>query len=342
MPYCPRCETELPTTARFCVQCGAAIADPDTPESDVGQPVPDDEGSEVTDLSMPTGDATRAVEVELQACPACGASNAARRSRCGRCGARLATTGTDHREDVRDTPPTGRVAPVPPPPVSPEPASSAGPAPRPASVGPRADAGGRTRRRRAIAAVFIGGGLLVGAGIGVAAGTGLGPFASPVQVDFDAASYASEPEAVRPYRTGATSTHAPVGEHSFEPAMAVDRDRSTAWAPGEDDAEPRLLHRFEAPVWIDHVEVASGLSEDVGVSGLGRVTGARIDLRTMHVDASIEDVDGVQVIQLPEPVLVDEVTWRITRTVGGPGALSEVRYQGWPATARDIDALRGG
>lgn len=337
MPHCPRCDTELPPAARFCVQCGAAVAaDPDgdtAASSGVG------DGEEVTDLSMPTGgEHTRVVEVELQDCPRCGASNAARRRRCGRCGTRLggpAGRSTSTR-DPRDTPPTGQAVPRPTPAAPPSQPASDG-----VGSGSRARDPRRRRRRRAVASAFVAGGLLVGAAIGVAAGSGLGPFASPVQIDFDAASYPDDPAALLPASTGATSTHPPVDGTVFGPTLAVDDDRTTAWAPQPEDTDTRLVHHFEQPVWVDHIEVASGLPDEAQVDGIGRVTGATIDLRRFRVDASIADSGGVQVIQLQEPVLVEDVTWQVTSASGGTGALAEVRYRGWPADQADQDALQG-
>lgn len=341
MPHCPRCDTELHPAARFCVQCGAAVADvPDAPEGDPGHPAGAEDGDEVTDLSMPTGgDHTRVVEVELQDCPRCGASNAARRTRCGRCGARLAgpAGGPTSTRDPRDTPPTGQAVPRPAPAAPPsQPTSDV------VGSGSRTrDPRRRRRRRRAVATAFVAGGLLVGAAIGVAAGSGLGPFASPVQIEFDAASYPDDPAALRPVQTGATSTHPRVDSTVFGPTLAVDDDRTTAWAPQSEDTDARLVHHFEQPVWIDHIEVASGLPDEAQVDGIGRVTGATIDLRTFRVDASIADSGGMQVIQLQEPVLVEDVTWQVTSASGGTGALAEVRYSGWPADQADQDALQG-
>lgn len=328
----------MDASARFCTQCGQPLADsvppPASPEApdqgdETDPPGPgaedhDTEGDDPTDLAMPVGEATQSVDVQLEACPRCGASNAVRRVRCGRCGSRL--DGVADR-GPRDTPPTGNRVPE-------------SPQRPPPSRAPAVDAR-RARRRRGAAVAIVVVGLVVGAGLGLAAGMDVGPFAEPTEVEFDPEAYPSEPSGVSPVTTGASSTRTGAGERSFGPRSAVDEDLLTAWVPRAEDAEPRLVHRFDAPVWIDRIEVATGLGQDAGAEGVGRTTGARIDLRGLRVEATLEDTGGMQLIQLPDPVLVEEVTWLVTSTVDGTGSIAEVRYRGWPADEDDRDSFHG-
>ena len=266
-------------------------------------------------------------DVELVACPACGASNAARRRRCGRCGKLIATPG-DAGEDSDQhlvVPPPGPAADREEPAVSEE----AGP--------PRA----RRARRRGLGVLVVGLGLVLGTGLGVAAGTGIGPFATVEPVPFDATAYPRDPAAIRPATTGSSSTAPSAGDRQFGPRVTVDGDLTTAWMPDGEATGARLRHGFVAPVWVARLEVATGDQHDEGTFGAtARVTQVRVDLGPQVVKIDLQDVDGVQLVVLPEPVLTDQATWEVTDTTGGVGAITEVRYVGWPADEADREAFR--
>jgi hypothetical protein len=313
--------------ARFCLQCGTplmgrAVSAEADDVTDPGASSPPqqsvvDRGDDPTDLSMPVHDATQVVDVELVSCPNCGSSNAARRARCGRCGQRLRPDApplpaTDMDDDDA---PAQAWAPSEPPPVP--------------------------SRRRGIGIAIVVLGILIGAGVGLAAGLGLGPFAAPEVAEFDPRAYPSAPEQVRPTAVGASTTAPMAGDITIGPQATVDEDLGTAWLPRDDDDRPLLVHRFTDPVWVSRIEVATGWQvDDATFFDNGRVTGARIDLGTLRVDATIADVRGWQVIRLPRPVLLEEITWQVTETIGGTGALAEVRYVGWPADDADTDRFR--
>jgi hypothetical protein len=277
-----------------------------------------DLGDDPTDLSMPVHDATQVVDVDLVPCPNCGSSNAARRARCGRCGQRLRPdapplSDADLQED--DGAPAAMTAPAEPSPVP--------------------------SRRRGIGIAIVLLGILIGAGVGLAAGLGLGPFAAPEVVEFDPDAYPSAPGQIRPTAVGASTTAPMAGDITIGAQATVDDDLGTAWLPRDDDSRPLLVHRFTDTVWVSRIEVATGWQVDEATFfDHGRVTGARIDLGTLRVDATVADTLGWQVIRLPRPVLLEEITWQVTETIGGTGAVAEVRYIGWPADDADVDRFR--
>lgn len=263
-------------------------------------------GDEDTDPRMPVGVPPPSSSVELVACPQCGAGNAARRRRCGRCGSVLDPDGAlvaEPDEDLTTVPPP---APVPPPPTE------------------------RTRRRsrRRLVAAIVVVGLLLGTGIGLA--FAVGPFRGPDPVAFDPAAHDDEARQLEPDKAGATS---PEPGATTAPARSVDGDRETAWVPAEDDSEQQLVHSFDEPVWVVRVELVAGGAEH------SSPTRVLLDLGTVRADTTLLASDEPQAIRLPEPVLVDRVRWTVTESVGGPGALAEVRYVGWPSNQRERDAF---
>ena len=261
--------------------------------------------------------------MELVACPSCGASNAARRRHCGRCGQSLRTTPTPASEPDQDL-----IVPTPTP------------------AGHWEDDGedtapSRPHRRRGLGVLVVGLGLVLGTGLGVAAGTGMGPFATVEPVPFDPTAYPREPAAVRPATTGSTSTAPSDGERIFGPQATVDGDLATVWMPDGEETGARLRHGFVAPLWVERLEVATGdQSGPEAFAATARVTEVRVDLGSQVVVAELQDIEGVQVVLLPEPVLTDQVTWEVTDTTGGVGAIAEVRYVGWPADESDREAFR--
>lgn len=324
MPTCPDCSSPVDEHARFCLHCGASLEGHDLSiealdDTDPGDSSQVDVGDDPTDVWMPVPDATQVVDVELVSCPNCGSSNAARRARCGRCGQRLRP----------DAPPLSDAdleehgAPLA------APHASAGATPVPS---------GR-RRGMGIAIVVLG--ILIGAGAGLAAGLGLGPFAAAEVAEFDPRAYPSAPGQVRPTAVGASTTAPMAGDITIGAQATVDDDLGTAWLPRGDDEQPQLVHRFTDPMWVSRIEVATGWQMDGATfADHGRVTAARIDLGTLRVDATIADTPGWQVIRLPRPVLLEEVTWLVTETIGGTGAMAEVRYIGWPADDADTTRFR--
>jgi len=326
LPTCPDCSSTVDERARFCVHCGTPLTGraeaseaPDDAASSASTIPPDiDHGDDPTDLSMPVHDATEVVDVELVSCPNCGSDNAARRARCGRCGQRLRPDAPPLPEGELDD---QFVPAAPLTPAGPEPAHSS--------------------RRRGIGIAIVVLGILIGAGVGLAAGLGLGPFAAPEVAEFDPRAYPSAPEQVRPSAVGASTTAPMAGDITIGAQATVDADLGTAWLPRDDDDRPLLVHRFTDPVWVSRIEVATGWQVDEATFfDHGRVTEARIDLGTLRVDATIADIRGWQVIRLPRPVLLEEITWQVTQSIGGTGALAEVRYIGWPADDADTQRFR--
>lgn len=267
-------------------------------------------------LVQPPADAIH----ELVACPACGSSNAARRRRCGRCGTAL---GVDRPGEVQSLP------------VEPEPEDVAEPAWEPAAVAVP------VMRRRGLGAAIVVLGVVLGTGVGLAAGLRLGPFASVQPVPFDMVAYPQDPETLRPATAVASSTAPAAGDREFLPEQTTDGDLTTAWRPDGQVRGALLRHAFVAPVWVDTLEIATGDQRDEATfADTPRVTGVLVDLGTVRLDVTVAGMDGVQVVPLPEPVLVDEVTWEVTDTTGGVGAISEVRYVGWQADEEDRQAFR--
>lgn len=265
-----------------------------------------------------------AAEEGLVACPTCGTSNAARRRRCGRCGAGLRGDSAVPLDEpsVEEVPlAAGRAGTW-------DDTGTHAPAPRSGA-----------RRGAAIAVVVLG--ILVGAGVGAAAGMGVGPFATVEAVSFDPDAYPTDPGPLRPATTGSSSTAAAAGERTFGPEQTVDGDLATAWRTQGESRGARLRHAFVAPVWLHRIEVAVGDQLDDGTfSEVGRPTRVTIDLGTQQVEATLAADPGVQLVELPDPVLVDQVTWEVTAVTGEDTvALSEVVYVGWRADEADREAF---
>lgn len=204
-----------------------------------------------------------------------------------------------------------------------------------------ADAPRRGRRGAALAVIVLG--VVVGTVLGLAAGMGVGPFERDEPVAFDTLAYPDEPVMRRPATAASSSTADPEGDRAFEPTQTVDDDLDTAWRADDEGAGALLRHGYVAPVWVTRIEVATGdQANDATFTAAGQVTGARIDLGTLQVEATLAGTDGVQVLRLPRPVLTDEITWEVTDVVGHPAAISEVRYIGWNADEEDRRAYEEG
>lgn len=274
--------------------------------ADVGPEPASRAGDEDTDPRMTVGVPPPSSSVELVACPQCGAGNAARRRRCGRCGSVLDPDGALVAEPDEDVTTVPSPAPVSPPPPG----------------------GTRRRPRRGVVAAIVVVGLLLGTGIGLA--FAVGPFRGPDPVAFEPSAHPEEARELEPDSAGATS---PESGADTAPARSVDGDRETAWVPAEDDAEPQLVHSFDQPVWVVRVELVAGGADR------GSPTRVLLDLGTLRADTTLLRSDEPQAIRLPEPVLLDRARWTVTESVGGPGALAEVRYIGWPSNQRERDAF---
>lgn len=321
MPTCPRCDATTGEGDRFCLNCGRALTEAAAVARRQAIRDPD-----ATDTSLPVAAARAPGPVELVACPQCGGSNAARRRWCGRCGASLLGDN-----DLA----------VPEPAFGPsmEPDWQEEPGWDPGAQTPAPSRGGW--RRRGIAIAVVGFGAVVGTALGVAAGTGMGPFASVEPVPFDPDAYPDAPERLGPATAGSSSTAPPDGARAFGPEMTVDGDLTSAWIPDGEERGALLRHGFVAPVWIDRIEIATGDQlDETTFAASGKVTEVLVDLGAQRLDVTLAGMDGVQLVRLPEPVLADEVTWEVTDTSGDVGAVSEVRYVGWPADEEDRRAFR--
>jgi hypothetical protein len=319
VPSCARCHATTGVDDRYCMACGHRLGAPPEPVS---------EGPDPTDTTLPPVPARAVVdEPGLVACPVCGTANAGRRRRCGRCGAGLRGDGAvplDEPADDGVARGSGEVA----------------------AWGDAADhppaRRGASRRGVGVAIAVVVLGILVGAGVGAAAGMGLGPFATVEAVAFDPDAYPSDPRPLRPATAGASSTATAVGDRGFGPEQTVDDDLATAWRSEGEGRGARLRHAFVAPVWLHRIEVAVGdQASDATFGQVGRATRVTVDLGTQRVEASLAAEQGVQLVELPEPVLVDQVTWEVTAVTGGRTvALSEVAYVGWRADEADQAAFR--
>lgn len=314
MPTCARCDATTGVDDRYCMACGHRLGTDPVPEA------PDPARTDTTLPPVPVP----VVEDEagLIACPTCGTSNAARRRRCGRCGAGLRGDGA---------------VPLDEPPVSDAP-HAAGRAPTWDEEDDHPVArrtGSRRGRGAAIAVVVLG--ILVGAGVGAAAGMGIGPFATVEAVAFDPDAYPTEPRSLRPATAGSSSTAPAVGDRTFGPELTVDDDLATAWRTEDEGRGSRLRHAFVEPIWLDRVEVAVGdQASDAAFGQVGRPTRAVLDLGTQRIEATLAPEPGVQLVELPEPVLVDQVTWEVTTITGGRTvAITEIDYVGWRADEAD-------
>jgi hypothetical protein len=207
-------------------------------------------------------------------------------------------------------------------------------APEPASV--------PSRRRRGMGIAIVVLGILIGAGVGLAAGLGLGPFAAPEVAEFDPRAYPSAPEQVRPAAVGASTTAPMAGDITIGAQATVDDDLAHRMAAS------RRRRRGHNSSTVSPTRCGCPASRwqragrwttppSLTMAGSPR---ARIDLGTLRVDATIADMPGWQVIRLPRPVLLEEITWQVIETIGGTGAVAEVRYIGWPADEADTDRFR--
>lgn len=359
--HCPSCGSRNAEDANFCTSCGTALrerdsattGDPSTPAdgperddttvvppvseapTSVMDPVDDDATSEDTTDADDPG-ATTVVPTasgDLRTCPNCEAPNAPARTICGRCGADLETGEVTRLPAVAYAPPGDRDR-------------DEDTAPRAAQRAPREEGRGRRTALIAAAVVVVGGLLGVLAGLFVALRSGddsTGPEIPPAPV-FDQAGYPSEADGLAVARIGASSTNT-VGGQEQSVARLVDGDLQTAWehdgADNPGGAGERVAVEFEEPVWIDTIVIGNGNQQDDGLF-LGGSRAAKVRLRfdgEVMIDVKVLDQRGLQVVDLPTPVLTTGLQLQVLEVVEGDTyrelGLSELRFTGWIAQGED-------
>lgn len=283
-----------------------------------------------TDPDRTDPDATAVVQEatgELQECPNCGAPNSARRSICGRCGAVLATGEQPTPRDVGAE-------------------STAGETGRLARDGPG------TGRLVAMVVVV---GVLLGALIGGLIALDTGPFGDssageelPEAPPFTPARYDTDPTGLTITAIGATSTHEPLGDETYDAAQMVDRDLATAWnnagARNPNGIGEVVAVEFDGPVWVHELVLGNGVqSSDGDFLGNARLRKARVRFDGGEVfEITFLDQPGLQVVELPDPVLTTGAMVDVLEAFDGDTyedlALAELRFRGWPAEGPDRDA----
>lgn len=263
----------------------------------------------------------------LRECPGCGAPNSARRSICGRCGADLAT---GERPEPRG--------------VGTEPAA--------ADPGRLGREGPRTGRLVAMVVIV---GVLLGALIGGLIALDTGPFGDtsgaedlPEAPPFNPARYDEDPSGLRITAIGATSTHEPLGDESYDAAQMVDRDLVTAWnnagSRNPNGIGEVVAVEFDGPVWVRELILGNGVqSSDADFLGNARLQKARVRFDGGEVfEITFLDRPGLQVVELPEPVLTTGAMVDVLEAFEGDTyedlAIAELRFRGWPAEGPDREA----
>jgi hypothetical protein len=318
---CPSCGTDNDAGARFCRTCGTplsgtatALAREDADDDDATDP------DDVVATSAVVGVRDRA----QRTCPNCGASNSARRLLCGRCGADLDS---------------GRVAHVP---------QRRGPgAPSDPDPDPRTSAVGRT------VLAIITAGVIVGAGLGAMVALGVGPFADdpvgPPAAVFDDAAYAGAPIelATTGIEIGASSTHEPVADRSFDPRLMIDGDPTTAWNnsgdtnPTGEGAQIRV--EFPEPVWLTRIVFSNGdQRDDARFLGNARVARALVVLDAgVSFTITLLDDQRPQAVRLDVPELTTGLRIEVLEVFPGDTyddlAVSEIGFHGYVATEEDAE-----
>lgn len=374
--HCPSCGYQNADAANFCARCGHALrsreaadarstdeaaAGPDAaggPSSgDATTVVPSTPAAPTPATPSPSEDATSVIETvdddestdaddpgatavvqpvgddDLRTCPNCDAPNAAARTICGRCGADLETGHVAKLPAVAYAPPGERDR-------------DEDTAPRSAQRAPREEGRGRRTALIAGAVVVVGGLLGVLAGLFVALRTGDGADepdipAAPV---FDQARYPDDPDGLSVARIGASSTNT-VGGEEKSVARLVDGDLATAWehdgADNPGGVGEQVAVEFDQPVWIDTIVVGNGNQEDDGLF-LGGSRAAQVRVRfdgEAVIDVKLVDQTGLQVVDLPSPVLTTGLQLQVQEVVSGDTyqelGLSELRFTGWVAEGDD-------
>lgn len=304
---CPSCEAEVTDGSRFCPFCGVHLA-------------AGNDRTERTATADPTVEVRSASErrpgpdrgSDLLSCPRCSAPNSPHRVLCGRCGADLGSgdTGIPPRPSPR--------------------------APAPTDTG-EPDQGGPPARRSWIVVVVLG--ALVGSAIGLVVWlrAGADGSADEPRPSFDPVVYADDPQPLDISRVAASSQLAPEGSISYEPALAVDGDPTTAWnegAEGSGEGE-RLQLELADDSWVRRIVIRNGYQKD-GRSFFDNARAARVLLRFDEVAYVVDlaDQTGEQAVTLPEPALTRTVTVEIVEAIPGNQyedlAISEIRVIGWP------------
>lgn len=350
--YCPSCGSRNAVDANFCVSCGAdlrelraerergasagtdataavAVDDDTTTDADA-----DGEGDADGDP-----DATTVVPAmgagDLRTCPRCEAPNAPARTICGRCGADL-DTGEVTRVPVAAYAPT-----------SSEDHDEGDTTPRAAQRSRHRD----RRRTLLVAAAVIVVGVLVGvlAGMLVALRDNGGAAADdelPPAPAFDAARYEGEPAQLTVSRLGASSTNT-VGGEEMSAARLVDGRLETAWehdgAASPGGVGERILIEFDGAGWVASIVIGNGNQQDDTLflgGARARELRVRFDGEEV-VDVQLRDDRGLQIVELPEPVLTTGVQLQVLEVFEGDTypelGLSELRFLGWPATGEDAE-----
>lgn len=268
-------------------------------------------------------------DAELRECPNCDAPNSSRRRTCGRCGADL-VTGEVRSQSSGYSTPAG--------PVGGESAERLDPE--------------RPRTGRIVALVVVVG-VLLGALIGGLIALDTGPFSGnggsqetlPEAPPFDPARYEDDPGALTIVAIGTTTTHEPLGDESYDAAQMVDRDLGTAWnndgGRNTSGVGEVIAVEFDGPVWISEVVLGNGSQAgDAEFLGNARVERARLRLDGGVVfEVNFLDQQGLQVVELPEPVLTTGAMVDVLAAFNGDTyedlALAELRFVGWPADGAD-------
>lgn len=324
---CPSCNAPVADGARFCPSCGAAVpedvdATSTLPSVDPAADVPADATAVVgragtSALPDPAPQPTGA----LRSCTACGAENSAGRLLCARCGADLDTGGRPGAAPVAHRP------------------------------GPAADVTGTVTtpsRDGSRIALVVGVIIAVGGALGMVLGllladTGSGPeTAEPV---FDAGVYNEEPEALQITGVGASSERPPAGEVSYGAGNLVDQDVTTAWSHDpsvEAAADVDLAFALAEPAWVTALTFANGAQgDDLAFTADGRILRLRLLVDGgAAAELQLLDQQGLQRVELPEPVLVDTIRLVVLEAVAGDTydeiSLSEVVVTGHVARGDDL------
>jgi hypothetical protein len=340
---CPRCDQPAEAGARFCVACGAPLADATTTQEPVVADTvahedvdatpevdPSDRpgagGGALTATARPATVPTEVAE-GVRDCPVCGAPNSRARLLCARCGADLETGAVEAVDDEVVRP---------------------GPAVDVAGDVDVTDGDERSRTAAVVATIIVVG-AVVGVAIGIWAVRAGAPEEAAAPV-FDEAVYPGEPEDLVVGGVGASSIRPDAGETTYGPANMVDGDPTTAWShdPASQAAtEVDLAFALEDPAWVTAVVVANGAQADAG----SFAADGRVEAMLLVVDGEplvemrLLDRLGYQRVDLPTPVLAQTLRFVISEEFAGDTfpevSLSEVAFVGHPATGDDLDLVTG-
>lgn len=301
---CPNCQAPVEDGVRFCPSCGRAV-----------------HGGDRSVVTAAHDDSLGA----LRSCPACGADNSAGRVLCARCGVDL-----DSGERPVSAPVVHRPGPA---------VDVAGDV----SAPPRS---GGNRTAWTVAAVIV-----VGAVIGVllglwAANSSDDPTAAAAE--FDPAVYPGEPEVLQVTGVGASSQRPPAGDVGYDAGNLVDDDVTTAWSHDpavEAAADVDLALALAEPAWVTALTFANGAqADDLAFSADGRVLRMTVLVEGDAVaELQLLDQQGLQRVELPEPVLVDTLRLVILEAVPGDTyeevSISEIVVIGYPARGEDLSRM---